>query len=80
MKNLIFAITGLLLFSVGSCQKEEFKPNNQQDDIERNIIIDDFGGNKSNGNGDQFSSVRDSLRNITDPNRDEDEERRAKRK
>jgi len=82
MKKIIFALSGLLVLSFGSCQKEEIKPCQNHEEIERNIIIDDFGCNKSSGNygltGADAES--DTLGNITDPNRDEDDERRVKRK
>jgi hypothetical protein len=82
MKKIIFAISGLLLLSFGSCQKEEIKPNHNHEEAERNIINDDFGCNKSSGNYDLTGTdiASDTLGNITDPNRDEDDERRVKRK
>lgn len=81
MKKTIFALSGLLLLTVASCQKEEIEPN-QQDDFERNIITDDSGDEKSNNFRGFFigDKVSDSTYTITDPNRDEDEERKIKRK
>lgn len=82
MKKILFVLSALLLLSIGSCQKEEIKPNQNHEEVERNIIIDNFGNTKSNGNGGVYGTdaASDTLGNITDPNGDEDDERRVKRK
>lgn len=80
----MFVLSGVLLLTIGSCQKEEVKPNQFDETYQRSIIIDDCGNNKSNGNTTDNTlgkgSKLDSLVNITDPNGDEDDERRAKKK
>lgn len=82
MKKLIFVLSGILLLSLGSCNKDEIKPNQHQDFEIRDFNSNNSGDQKCNsgnnfGGPDNFS---DTTEVITDPNRDEDEERKVKRK
>jgi len=88
MKNIVFILSGFILLTVTSCNKEKICPNSIDNEYEnqtsRSIDDSDYN-NKSNspnnsGYGGLLDSKLDSLFNITDPNRDEDDERRAKRK
>lgn len=84
MKKITIALSGFLLLSLGSCEKEEIKPNQHQNDVERSIIIDNSGDEKANNNNNKSSfsdkKTSDTIIRITDPNRDEDDERKIKRK
>ncbi|PWH85449.1 hypothetical protein [Brumimicrobium oceani] len=82
MKKLSFILSGIVLLTIGSCQKEEIKPKQYDDSYQRNVIIEDCGNNKSNGNDVILGKgiIADTLINITDPNGDEDDERRVKKK
>lgn len=82
MKKIIFVLSGLLLLSFSSCQKADIEPCQDREEIIRNIIIDDFGNGEKGDKGNvlRIELESDTLIGITDPNRDEDDERRVKRK
>jgi hypothetical protein len=86
MKKIIFVFFGLILFTTTSCNKEEIRPNayNNGSDDRTSKDFNDQGDQSNCGNkyGGIMTSIiiSDSTFVITDPNRDEDDERKVKRK
>jgi len=87
MKKIILIIFGISFILVTSCNKKAIRPNLENSEFGNH----DFSGgsiyDKNNSSNNPFSSSTtvatrslDSLFKITDPNRDEDEERRGKNK
>jgi len=78
MKRYIFILTGLALLTVTSCNKEEIRPNSDNDNAKDQRS--DYN-EKSNSSDFLTADIKlDTLINITDPNRDEDDERKRKTK
>jgi len=83
MKKTILILSSALLLSsfLGSCSKEEIKPNKDDSESIRTFNpnnSDDYNNNKA-GFIDRVI-ISDTIIGITDPNSDEDEERRANKK
>lgn len=75
MKNILYTfLIGAILTLVG-CQKEDIQPRtNSQSDATHNCPT-----KKGGENDNSFTDTRPDNPNITDPNRDEDDEERIKR-
>lgn len=93
MKKLIFIFSSLLLLTISSCKKEEIRPNTTDGQIENQMDTrinqrmdnkrdqpDSFNDSMFSKNKTWYGEVNDSIYTITDPNRDEDDERKNKRK
>lgn len=78
MKRYIFILTGLVLLTVTSCNKEEIRPNSDNDNAKDQRS--DYNEKSNSSNFLTADYKLDSLINITDPNRDEDDERKRKTK
>nr|WP_299207208.1 hypothetical protein [uncultured Brumimicrobium sp.] len=87
MKKYIYIFIGFTLFTISSCKKEEIRPNMNNNQLSEDFqLTKGFGDdndytNKSNTRGSFGDGVRsDSTFTITDPNRDEDDDRKIKKK
>ncbi|RFC54367.1 hypothetical protein [Brumimicrobium aurantiacum] len=89
MKNLIYIFTmGLLIFAVVSCDKEDIKPqqdvNSETSELRRvdsEYVLNNCNDEEEKNRGNTVTKkILDTNDIITDPNRDEDEERKVKRK
>ena len=88
MKKLIFILSGIFLLTITSCEKEEIRPNTGDNQLENELFINlgdkrdrpDISKSNSPNIGDKDDAVSDSTFTITDPNRDEDDDRKIKRK
>ncbi|WP_107039363.1 hypothetical protein [Brumimicrobium mesophilum] len=78
MKKLIFVISGFLLLSLGSCNKDEINPNQHRDFESREFCFGGTDDDKSCTGNTSTGSRGTNDPTITDPNRDEDEEVKSK--
>ena len=80
MKKILFVLSGIILLSLASCNKEEINPNQDLDFEIRNFSNGCSNDEKTGNGGCEESSNDPTDPSITDPNRDEDEEIKVKRK
>lgn len=79
MKKIIIVFSGFLLLALGSCSKVEIRPN-QHNDCEVRDFNSNTSENEKCGRDPMLFNSEPADTTITDPNRDEDEERKVKRK
>ncbi|HLV43061.1 MAG TPA: hypothetical protein VKY37_12335 [Brumimicrobium sp.] len=85
MKNFTFIIIGLFLFTIASCKKEDIKPNNTEqeytDDIQRTNVNPRnkpiINNSIRTATSEKETKNPDTTITITDPNRDEDDQRKS---
>lgn len=89
MKKYSFIILGLFLFTTIGCKKEEFRPHSNDESNAFHLMMDStedyaedgtYEGN-SYGDGPIFGkTTTDTIVGVTDPNRDDDDIKKIKRK
>lgn len=82
MKKILITFIGLFILTLASCEKEEITPTSQQEEWDRSMNDNSDNNQKSATNSNGFVDTRNDLDTtftITDPNRDEDEDRKGKK-